>query len=249
MATIQASAEVDIDATSRVPRLLGAMFLIVVASSLAGGVLLSSALGSDASDVLVGASDNPDLLRIAVLVDLATSIGIVALAGLLYAVLATQDQTLAMIALGLWLVEAVLMVVSRTGAFALVPLGQAFAGAGSVDPTSYQVLGETVYEGIVRSAYSIHMLFYCVGGLLWYWLFYRSRYVPRAISLFGLVAVILALAGTVFQLLGASVPIVVFLPLLPFELLIGGWLLVRGIETDATASARSRLPAIESPGV
>jgi hypothetical protein len=248
MASVHTGADVGIVATRRLPRLLGAMFLIVVATSLAGGALLSAAIGSVPADVLTGASENTELLRLAVLADLATSIGIVALAGLLYAVLATQDRTLAMIAFGLWLLEAVLMVVSRLGAFALVPLGQAFVDAGPGDPTSYQVLGETLYEGIVRTSYSIHMLFYCAGGLLWYTLFYRSHYLPRAIPLFGLAAVILALGGTVFQLLGASVPIVVFLPLFPFELLIGGWLLLRGIETDTTASARSRPPVIEARG-
>jgi hypothetical protein len=246
MATVPADAEVGIVATSRIPRLLGAMFLIVVATSLAGGTLLSSALGSDASGVVAGASDNPDLLRLAVLLDLATAIGIVVLAALLYAVLAVQDRTLALIAFGLWLIEAALMVASRLGAFALVPLGQALSG--STDPTVHQLMGETIYEGVVRTAYSIHMLFYCAGGLVWYALFYRSHYLPRVIPLFGLLAVVLALAGTVLQLLGASVPLVVFLPLLPFELTIGGWLLWRGVATGTSASARLGPAAMEPRG-
>lgn len=246
MSTEMTSAAIGWGATSRVPRLLGATFLVVVVTSLAGGALLSSALGSgDGSEVLVGASKNPDLLRAAAVLDLVTSVGIVVLAGLLFAVLAVQDRTLALIAFGLWLIEATLMVVSRLGALSLVPLAQA---SGAADPMSYQVLGETIYEGIVRNAYSIHMLFYCAGGLVWYWLFYRSDYLPRAIPLFGLAAVILALGGTALQLLGTSVPIVVFLPLFPFELLIGGWLLLRGIGIDAVASARLGPPTAEPQG-
>jgi len=238
------SAGIGREPTDRVARLLGATFLVVVVTSLAGGVLLSSALGSnDGSEVLVGAAKNPDLLRAAAVLDLVTSVGIVVLAGLLFAVLAVVDRTLARIAFGLWLIEATLMVVSRLGVLSLVPLAKA-SGVG--EPMSYQVLGETIYEGIVRNAYSIHMPFYCAGGLLWYWLFYRSGYLPRAIPLFGLAAVILALGGTVLQLLGASVPIVVFLSVLPFELLIGGWLLLRGIETDA--SGRLGSPAPEPRG-
>jgi hypothetical protein len=125
-------------------------------------------------------------------------------------------------------------------------LGEAFAA--STDPTAQQLLGETIYEGLVRTSYSVHMLFYCAGGLLWYALFYRSHYLPRIIPLFGLVAVVLALAGTVFQLLGATVPIVVFLPLLPFELLIGGCLLWRGIATGTSTSARLEPAAMEPRG-
>ena len=103
----------------------------------------------------MGASKNPDLLRAAAVLDLVTSVGIVVLAGLLFAVLAVQDRTLALIAFGLWLIEATLMVVSRLGALSLVPLAQA---SGAADPMSSQVLGETIYEGIVRNAYSVHML-------------------------------------------------------------------------------------------
>lgn len=61
------------------------------------------------------------------------------------------------------------MVVSRMGALSLVPMGQAFADASAADPTSYQVLGEIIHEGVVRTGYSIHMLLYCVGGVLWYY--------------------------------------------------------------------------------
>jgi hypothetical protein len=83
---------------------------------------------------------------------------------------------------------------------------------------------------------TLHMWFYCTGGLLWYYLFYRSNYIPRAISVFGLLAVLLGLGSVVFQLLGYEVPILVSLPLLPFELAIGVWLLFRGIN-DQTAAA------------
>jgi hypothetical protein len=59
-----------------------------------------------------------------------------------------------------------------------------------------------------------------VGGLLWYFLFYQSRYVPCLISAFGLAAVALGLVGILLQFLGNSVSIVLFLPILPFELAI-----------------------------
>jgi hypothetical protein len=74
------------------------------------------------------------------------------------------------------------------------------------------------------------MFFYCIGGLLWYYLFYKSRYIPRVISLWGLLAVSVALVGIVLQLLSYDVSIFVYLPILPFELTVGGWLMFRGIK-------------------
>lgn len=73
------------------------------------------------------------------------------------------------------------------------------------------------------------MWFYCVGGILWYALFFQSKSVPRAIALFGVAAVSVGLAGIVFELFGYAVPISIYLPILPFELTIGLWLLLRGI--------------------
>lgn len=74
----------------------------------------------------------------------------------------------------------------------------------------------------------MHMFFYIFGGILWYYLFYKSGCVPRAISLYGLIAVFVALAGMMFELFGYAVPMLVYLPLLPFELSIGLWLLIKG---------------------
>ena len=113
---------------------------------------------------------------------------------------------------------------------ALIPLSQDFVAAGAPANSYYQALGDFLYSGVtLRLGATTQMFFYCVGGLLWYFLFFRSRYVPRAISLYGLAAVSVALVGIVLEFLGASVPSYVYVPILPFEVIIGGWLLVRGI--------------------
>ena len=49
-------------------------------------------------------------------------------------------------------------------------------------------------------------------------------------------AVVLASLGIVFEFFGYDVPIYVYLPILPFELTIGTWLLLRGIENSSEQS-------------
>ena len=63
---------------------------------------------------------------------------------------------------------------------------------------------------------------------------------PRALAIFGLAAAGLAAVGVLVELLGYAAPLVVFLPGLPFELGIGLWLIVKGIDKSAV-----RQPAIE----
>ena len=217
-----------------VPRLLGAAFLIVVFTSLGSGLLLMSVVGSDGmSEILVDISNRLTLMRIFILDDLVTSLGIIVLAVLLYAVLNKQNKIIALVALGCWLTEAIALAISKIGASALIPLSMEFIKAGAPQHSYYQTLAGFLYNGIViQLGQTIELLFYCFGAMLWYSLFYRSRYVPRAISLFGLIAVSVALAGLVVEFLGHDVSILVFLPILPFELTIGTWLVLRGIKDE-----------------
>jgi hypothetical protein len=137
---------------------------------------------------------------------------------------------MALVALGWWLAEAMSLAVSKLGASALIPLSAAFVAAGIPDQSFYQVLGEFLYEGLDQQGYTVLMFFYCMGGILWCSMFYRSRYIPRGISLWGLIAVCVALVGIVIEFFGYEAPIAMFLPILPFELTIGAWLLLRGIK-------------------
>ena len=68
-----------------------------------------------------------------------------------------------------------------------------------------------------------------------YYLFFKSKYVPILLSLWGIAAASLGFVGTLFQILGYDVPLYVFLPILPFELAIGIWLIVKGFNSPATA--------------
>ena len=215
----------------RAPRWLGAMFLFVIVTSFASGVLIASAAGTGSiSDVLAGVAGSPGVVRLGVLLGFVTSLAIVVLAVLLFVVLRGQAQVLALVALGWWLAEAIVLAVARAGDAALIGLGQAFVASGSPADSHYQALATFLYTGLDKGLGSTaHMLFYCAGGLIWYGLFLRSGYLPRAIPAFGLLAVALGLAGIVAEIIGAQVPILVYLPLLPFELVIGTWLLARGI--------------------
>jgi hypothetical protein len=213
-----------------VPRLLGVAFLFVAIVTLIGGLLLGTAAGSGSiSDILVSISNQPTLTYMSVLGQMVGSAGILALAVLLYIVLNKQSKITALVALACWVGEAVFVALSQMGVLALVPLSRDFVGAGAPAHSYYQTLGDFLYYGINLRGGTILMWFYCIGGLMWYYLFFRSKYIPRLITLFGLVVVSVALVGIVLEFLGYDVPIYASLPILPFELAIGGWLMLRGV--------------------
>ncbi len=203
-------------------RLLGAAFLFVFIASMLSTQLLPSVVGSGSiSDILVNISDNLTLMRTSIMVGLVTSIGIVVLAVLLYIVLHKQNEIIALVALGWWLAEAITLAVSKIGLFALIPLSQEFVKAGAPAASYFQTLGDFLYSGVYQQGDDIHMLFYCLGGILWFYLFYRSRYIPRVISVFGLAIESLGLIGMVLGFFAINTNRLFLYPILPLELIVG----------------------------
>jgi hypothetical protein len=215
---------------SLAPRLLGAMYLVVIVTSLVSGVLPSSVLGTGSlAQTLGNAADNETAIRVAVLVALLNSAGIVVLATLLYVVLRGYGRALAVAGFGMWLGEAFFYALGYIGLLALVPLGHDFVKAGSPDPSAYLTQADFLFNGFYTLSGILLMFFYCAGGLLFYSLFFTSRTIPRLLSGYGLAAVALASAGVILELLGAGKFMVLMIPILPFELVAGLWLLAKGV--------------------
>jgi hypothetical protein len=220
----------------KTPRLAGAGFLIIIVTSLLMGVLVS--FPDNISGILIKISENLGMTRISILFALVTSAGVVALAVLLYTILKKQNKILALIALGWWLAEAIVLAIGKMGTAALIPLSRDFMGAGAPDSSFYQTMGNFLYNGMDKTGMALHMIFYCLGGILWYYLFFKSKYIPRIIPLFGLAAASAALVGNVVAFFGYAVPIWVSIPLLPFELAIGLWLVIKGINDREPAQVK-----------
>jgi hypothetical protein len=228
-------------------RLLGAAFLIVFVASILSGALLNAATGTGSiSEKLASISSNAGLMRLSILVELVTSIGIVALAALLYRVLSDQSKTVALIAFGWWLAEGIILGMSKLGGFALIPLSQAYVQAGAPQGSSFQALGEFLYTGLDRQGWTLHMVFFCLGAILWYSLFYRSRYVPRWFAAWGVASVSLVTLAVLMALYDPAVqlPTVMLAPYMVFEGLIGPWLMIRGITLKGASTPQVQRSAV-----
>ena len=227
------------------PRYLGAAFLGVIVTSLVSGVATEAAIGpaSSISDTLANAATNAGTLRIAVLAGLCNAVGILILATLLYVVLEGQGRTLAIVALLCWVGEAIFYALNQVAVSGLIRLGSDYVAAGAPVGSFHETLGQFLYHDVYELGGTILMFFYCAGGLLWYSLFYRSRYVPRPLALFGLAAVTLGLLGAGIELLGTRLQMLPYLAIGVFELAIGVLLVVRGIDEGHGSRSSVSAPA------
>jgi hypothetical protein len=215
-------------------RLLGAAFLGVILTSLVSGLATDQALGTGSiSTILANAAGGSGALRVGVLAGMCNAVGILILAALLYIVLNGQNKALAIVGLTCWVGESMFYALNQVAATGLLRLGTDYVDSGRPDGSFYTTLGSFLYDDVYKLGGIILMFFYCAGGLAFYYLFWRSRYVPRWLSGFGLAAVTVGLIGACVELLGTDAAMLPFIALLPFELIIGLMLLIRGIRPTA----------------
>ncbi|MFC1787306.1 DUF4386 domain-containing protein [Halobacteriota archaeon] len=227
------------------PRLLGIMFVFVAVASLLSGFMLMSLNYSmtgppdNISETMISFSDNPTMVQMSIVGFLIEAVAIVLLTVLLYTTLKTKNKIIARWAFGLWIIEAVFLAVRQINAFSLLYTSQEYVKAGAPYSSYFQTLGSLFYE-LMHFSYDVQMVFYCMGGMLFYYLFLKSKYVPKVLSLFGIMAASLGFIGELFALFGYDVPLYVFLPILPFELAIGVWLIVKGFNSSAINSQSAK---------
>ena len=216
------------------PRLAGLMFVIVIIIGVLSGFMLSplnyamTGPPDNISETMINFSDNPKMVQLSIVGYLIEAVAIVLLTVSLYTTLKKQNKIIARWAFGLWIIEAVAIAVREINAFSLLYTGQEFVKAGAPDSSYFQTLGSLFYK-LMHFSYDVQMVFYCIGGILFYYLFLKSKYVPKVLPFFGIIVASLGFIGEFLAIFGYDVPLYVFLPILPFELAIGLWLMIKGI--------------------
>ena len=155
-------------------------------------------------------------MRVYILVDMLTALGIIFLGAILFLTLRKQNETIAIVALGFYILEAALLAVSRLEAFSLLRISQEYLTAGH--PAYLQTMGNLAIESMDFGGSTLHVLVFCPGGILFYYLLYKSGIVPRVLSLWGLITVFPCLIATVSSLLGYVLPFFYTFPTFPLNL-------------------------------
>jgi hypothetical protein len=155
-----------------------------------------------------------------------TSLGVVFLGAILFITLRKQNEEIALTALGFYILEGALLAVSRMETFQLLRFSQEYATAAS---PALLTMGQIAYEAMEYTGNTLHMLAFCLGGILFYYLLNQSGVVPRWMSLWGLITTFPMLVGTLTQVFGYTIPFYFYVPYVPFELVIAIWILVKGV--------------------
>jgi len=213
--------------------MLGVAFLLQFITSFTNGVFLKPMwfVQGDMAATMLKIAQSPQTMMIGILLDVATALGVIFLGVILYLVLRKQNEKMALTALAFYILEGALLAASKLDAFSLLRLSQEYAAGRSAD---LLLAGQLAYEAANFVGNTLHMLAFCPGAILFYFLLYKSGVVPRALSLWGLITVFPMLIGTLTQMFGYAIPFIFYVPYVPFEWVIGLWILIKGIPESNT---------------
>ena len=124
----------------------------------------------------------------------------------------------------------------------ILALSQQTAGAGAQAATYAQTLGRLLLTAKDLAGFVLAVMAFCIGGCSYYYVFFRSNLIPRWLSVWGLIALVMLFSGVLITLFDGE-PYAISGPLLflafPIflqEMVLAVWLIAKGFSPSALAS-------------
>jgi hypothetical protein len=170
----------------------------------------------------------------------------------LYPILKRFNEGLAFGAAGFRVIEGMTSVVGALLYILLLALSQEFVKAGAPEASYFQTADAVINAGIGWFRDVAMLLTFGIGALMYYAVFYQYRLVPRWLSVWGLIGITLTIISAVlvmFQVIApfSTIQIIFQMPILPQELVLAVWLIVKGFNPSAVASGAAKTATIELP--
>ncbi|MCC6616109.1 MAG: DUF4386 domain-containing protein [Anaerolineae bacterium] len=192
-------------------------------------------------DYLVSVAANQSQVMVGAVLELIAALAVAGIVVVLYPILKKQDPTLALGSLAFRLIEAVFYCVAVVSLLVLLTLSQAYVAAGTAEAASFEAAGTLILAARTWGG-EVAVIAFTLGGLMYYYVFYRTKLIPRWLSVFGLIAVVLLLTAVLISLLngGSFAPtggmIVLVFPIAVQEMVMALWLILKGFSPSAVAS-------------
>jgi hypothetical protein len=224
----------ELKSAKSVGRTVGILLLLQLAAGLMLPFILIIPLVAGSPGFLTAAAEHSFQIRAAVLIAfvgsaLTVSIGITA-----FPVLRRYSEATALWFLAVCIISCALDLVHGATVMSMLSLSRQYVTEGAADQGIYQLVGVAVASAR-RWAHDTQLA--AIGG--WIILFYSSllRFglIPRVLAILGLIGILLQFIGvTLMMLLGYSPIGEMAMPLLPVQITVAVWLMVKGFNEPIT---------------
>lgn len=233
MSTPLAEVETSKHSSRRAARTAGILFLVSYVGFSIGTALLAPTV--DPSRDLATIYPDRTQVVVGVLFEYVNIAAVVGFAVLLYPHLKRYGEGLALGYVACRILEGAAYVFAMVSTLSLITLSKEAVAAGAPDVPAYEVarsaaLGEGYW------ATQMATVAFVLGAAVLYSLLYRSQLVPRFISVWGLIAIVLLVAANIVVpdvSEGFEPAALMYVPMVANELFLAGWLIFKGLTSSA----------------
>jgi len=221
------------DVQRKAARVAGFSFLLAIATVIVAnyGINFRLIVPGNVVDTAQHIRDNETLFRLNIACNLVYSATLIVLLSSLYIVLKNVNQTLALIAAFFRILLAVNWCITALNSLGALRLLGNTSYLSVFEPTQLQTLARL---NIASSwdAYYVGLPFWTLASAICSYLFFRSKYIPKALALYGIISsvwgVFCAFTFIIFPHFDSTVNAGWFdMPMLIFEIVLGFWLLFK----------------------
>jgi hypothetical protein len=217
------------DTNRKIAILVGLLFIIGTAAGV-GSVMVSQPIFS-APDALKQIADNPNSIVTGALFILTMGLSLALVPVLLYPILKRHDEILALayVVFRGALEMICYIAMSICWLFLVIVSHEASAGA------DIQPLGTILLQGNDAIA-NVLVIIFSLDALMLYTMLYRSQLIPRWISIWGFIAILLHFSTAfllLFQIVNMDTASLINLPIFLQEMVMAVWLIAMGFNPKA----------------
>jgi len=227
------------NSNKKTARIVGVLYIIGTIAGMLSVVLTRPVLGG--SDFLVNVSTHEIQIIAGALFVLIMGFALAMVPVMMFPLLKKYNEALALgYVVFRGALETVMYIVLAISWLLLIPVSQEYVKAGTPDASYFQTLGAVLLKGHDLIG-PVQTIVFCLGALIFYYLLYQTKLIPRWLSGWGLIAIIPYLAAGLLVLFGFFGPlstseIVLVFPLALQEMVMAVWLIVKGFNPSAIAS-------------
>lgn len=218
---------------------VGVLFLIALVFNIVATNIYRPIL--NAPDYLVSVYPNRTLVTTGILIDFICAPAMMLIPIMLFPVFKIFNERIALGYVVFRLLEGILHIFLAINSLSLISLSRDYISSGAPDVSYFQALGNSIHSSIAWAT-QIYIIVFTLGAILFYYLLYSSKLIPRWLSVWGLVAAVFLSTGALLYMFGvfSTMPLMkaisFFAPPIGLnEIALSTWLIVKGFNSSAIA--------------
>jgi hypothetical protein len=233
----------DMNSSRKAAKLVGVLFILAAVTAVIGLNLYNPILNGP--NYLIEGSQHANQVILGAFMELILVVSAIGTATTMFPLLRQYNETIALWHVCFRFLEAIIITVGIISMLSLLTLSREFVAAGAPDPSSFHSSG-IILKAVHDWTFMLGPLFMLgINTVMYSYIFYKTRLVPRFISILGMTGATCVFVCSLFVMFGVFPQIsfwgaILAVPVAANEMILAVWLITKGFNENAIASMSAK---------